>query len=63
MTLSQNDYVKDMFNLMLTSAIIFVCLCIENAIREYHSERRVQIKFETSFMHDEIDFSIKDVSY
>ncbi len=45
-----------MFDSLSTSAIIFVCLCIENAIREYYARKHIQIKFEARTMHDKLFF-------
>jgi hypothetical protein len=59
--LIRNDFVRNMFNFLLTSIIIFVCLCVENAIKEYLIEILTQIKFEIEFMHNMIDVEMKCV--
>jgi hypothetical protein len=59
--LTRNDFVRNMFDSLLISIIIFVCLCVENAIKEYLIEILTQIKFEIEFMHNMIDVEMKCV--
>jgi hypothetical protein len=50
MTLTQQKYFKNIFNFILTSLIIFICLCIKNEIKEFQIEKWRLIKFENDLI-------------
>jgi hypothetical protein len=47
-----HEYTRDLFDSLSNAIIIFVCLCIEHAIREFQTERFVFIRFEKNVMKD-----------
>jgi hypothetical protein len=47
-----HEYIRDLFDSLSNAIIIFVCLCIEHAIRKFQIERFVLIRFEINTMKD-----------
>jgi hypothetical protein len=45
-----HEYIRDLFDFLSNAIIIFVCLCIQHAIREFQTEQFVLIRFETNAM-------------
>ncbi len=45
-----HEYIRNLFDFLSNAIIIFVCLCIEHAIRKFQIERFVLIRFETDAM-------------
>jgi hypothetical protein len=47
-----HEYIRNLFDFLSNAIIIFVCLCIEHAIRKFLIERFVLIRFEIDAMKD-----------
>ncbi len=50
MTLTRQKYVKNIFDFISTSTLIFVCLCIENEQKEFQTRKWRLIKFQSDLM-------------
>jgi hypothetical protein len=50
LNLAMHEYIRDLFDSLSNATIIFVCLCIEHAIRKFQIKRFVLIRFETDAM-------------
>ena len=52
MNVIQQFHIRKLFDFLSKMIIIFVCVCIEHALRKYENEISIKKKFEKNVMHN-----------